>query len=430
MADDAGATGEPVVALHPAPPLRTEDGMRVATDLLDSDVVEIEGDVPEAAEDNADGAAAPPSTDTRSALWRATQLGLAIVVALAVLVGWLGFRANQSDQGQAQRSQFLEAARQTALNLTTIDWQKAESDVQRILDGATGEFHDEFAKQVDRGRHDHRGRAGVGDSRDSPCAGGGEREDVECRCPQTGFACLADAYLRAASRSSGQSLQRGVCAMRWPKSRRADAATDMDSVDETPAGTVQTATVQETNDTEAIAALGESDRDDQPTPSRRRIRWSRMIAYGVLPGLALLLALAAGYLKWQDNSVRDGQVARAESVRAATDGTIALLSYRPDTVQKELEAAQGRLTGTFLDSYKSLTHDVVIPGAKEKQISAVATVPAAASTSATENHAVVLLFVDQTVSVGKDAPTNTASSVRVTLDKVEGRWLISQFDPV
>jgi Mce-associated membrane protein len=218
--------------------------------------------------------------------------------------------------------------------------------------------------------------------------------------------------------------------MRWPKSRRADAATDIDSVDETPAGTVQTATVKETNETEAIAALGESDRDDQPMPSRRRIRWSRMIAYGVLPGLALLLALAAGFLKWQDNSVRDANVFREQSVRAATDSTVALLSYRPDTVQKDLEAAQGRLTGTFLDSYKSLTHDVVIPGAKEKQISAVATVPAAASTSATENHAVVLLFVDQTVIVGKDAPTNTASSVRVTLDKVEGRWLISQFDPV
>jgi len=218
--------------------------------------------------------------------------------------------------------------------------------------------------------------------------------------------------------------------MRWPKSRRADEETDIDSVDETPAVTVQTATVQEINETEAIAALGESDRDDQPTPSRRRIRWSRMIAYGVLPGLALLLALAAGFLKWQDNSVRDANVFREQSVRAATDSTIALLSYRPDTVQKELEAAQGRLTGTFLDSYKSLTHDVVIPGAKEKQISAVATVPAAASTSATGNHAVVLLFVDQTVIVGKDAPTNTASSVRVTLDKVEGRWLISQFDPV
>jgi Mce-associated membrane protein len=218
--------------------------------------------------------------------------------------------------------------------------------------------------------------------------------------------------------------------MRWPKSRRADEATDADSVDEKPAAPVQAVKVQEAKETEAFAAPDESDHDDQPTSSRRRIRWSRMIAYGVLPGLALLLALAAGFLKWQDNSVRDAQVASAESARAATDGTIALLSYRPDTVQKDLEIAQGRLTGSFLDSYKSLTHDVVIPGAKQKQISAVPTVPAAAPTSATENHAVVLLFVDQTVIVGKDAPTNTASTVRVTLDKVDGRWLISQFDPV
>ena len=34
------------------------------------------------------------------------------------------------------------------------------------------------------------------------------------------------------------------------------------------------------------------------------------------------------------------------------------------------------------------------------------------------------------VIIGQDAPTSTASSVRVTLDKVGGRWLISQFDPV
>ena len=37
------------------------------------------------------------------------------------------------------------------------------------------------------------------------------------------------------------------------------------------------------------------------------------------------------------------------------------------------------------------------PGAKQKQISAVATVPGAASISASANHAVVLLFVNQTI---------------------------------
>jgi Mce-associated membrane protein len=209
--------------------------------------------------------------------------------------------------------------------------------------------------------------------------------------------------------------------MRWLTSRRAGDPSETDSVEETPA---------EPEATEAAAEVDGSDHDEQLTGSSRRVRWSRPIVYVVLPALALLLASAAGFLKWQDGSARDAGVARAESVRAATDSTIALLSYKPDMVEKDLDAARGRLTGTFLNAYTSLTHDVVIPGAKQKQISAVATVPAAASTLATENHAVVLLFVNQTVIIGQDAPTNTASSVRVTLDKVGGRWLISQFDPV
>lgn len=125
-----------------------------------------------------------------------------------------------------------------------------------------------------------------------------------------------------------------------------------------------------------------------------------MIAYGLLPGLALALTCGAGLLKWQDGAVRDAAVARAESVRAATDGTTALLSYRPDTVQHDLESARSRLTGTFLDAYTQLTHDVVIPGAQQKQISAVATVAAAASVSTSADRAVVLLFVNQTITVG------------------------------
>jgi Mce-associated membrane protein len=173
-----------------------------------------------------------------------------------------------------------------------------------------------------------------------------------------------------------------------------------------------------------------ADHDEKPASAWRRIRWSRLIAYGLLPGLALLLASAAGYLKWQDASARDAQAARTASVQAATDGTVALLSYRADTVEKDLDAARGRLTGTFLNAYTSLTHEVVIPGAKQKQISAVATVPAAASISANANHAVVLLFVNQSLIIGQDAPTSTASSVRVTLDKVGDHWLISGFDPV
>jgi Mce-associated membrane protein len=164
----------------------------------------------------------------------------------------------------------------------------------------------------------------------------------------------------------------------------------------------------------------------------KRVSWGRIFAFGVLPALALILALAAGFLKWQDNSVRSSQIARIESVQAAKDTTVKMLSYKPDTVDQQLNDARALLSGTFRDEYTSLINDVVIPGAKQKQITAVASVPdgGAASVSAEPNHAVVLLFVNQTVVVGQDAPTDTASSVRVTLDKDGDRWLISKFDPV
>jgi Mce-associated membrane protein len=168
----------------------------------------------------------------------------------------------------------------------------------------------------------------------------------------------------------------------------------------------------------------------EPAKPKRQIQWARIFAYGVLPAIALLLALGAGYLKWMDNSVRNDESARNASIKAAQDSTIALLSYKADTVEQQLHAARDLLTGDFRDSYTSLTNDVVIPGAKQKQISAVATVPAVASVSANPRHAVVLVFVNQTVVVGQDAPTDTASSVRVTMDKIGDRWLISKFDPV
>jgi Mce-associated membrane protein len=42
---------------------------------------------------------------------------------------------------------FLQVGRQGAINLTTIDWQHADSDVQRILKSATGTFFDDFSKR-------------------------------------------------------------------------------------------------------------------------------------------------------------------------------------------------------------------------------------------------------------------------------------------
>jgi Mce-associated membrane protein len=165
-----------------------------------------------------------------------------------------------------------------------------------------------------------------------------------------------------------------------------------------------------------------------PTASPRRVNWSRVLVYGLLPGLALLLAMAAGLVKWKDSSIRTADIARGESIVAARDSAIALLSFRSDSVEQEVEAARQRLTDGFRDAYTQVTREALIPNAKERHVSATASIPAAASESVSGNHAVVLLFVDQTVTIGDLPPADASSSVRVTLDKIGDRWLVSGFD--
>ncbi|EUA23088.1 hypothetical protein I553_5100 [Mycobacterium xenopi 4042] len=77
----------------------------------------------------------------------AMALGVVMVVALTGLAGWLGFQGYQEHQAQQQREVFLRVGRQGALNLTTIDWQHADADIQRILDSATGTFYDDFSRR-------------------------------------------------------------------------------------------------------------------------------------------------------------------------------------------------------------------------------------------------------------------------------------------
>lgn len=91
---------------------------------------------------------AVPAKPRMSHLRQATIAGLVLVVVLAGLTGWLGYRTYKSQQAAEQRRLFLQVGRQGALNLTTIDWQEADKDVQRILDSATGTFYDDFQKRA------------------------------------------------------------------------------------------------------------------------------------------------------------------------------------------------------------------------------------------------------------------------------------------
>ena len=55
----------------------------------------------------------------------ALVFGVVAFVAVGTLSGWLGYRDYQSAKVDNQRHQFLQVARQGAINLTTIDWQES-----------------------------------------------------------------------------------------------------------------------------------------------------------------------------------------------------------------------------------------------------------------------------------------------------------------
>jgi Mce-associated membrane protein len=112
-------------------------------DAEETNVEDSEADEPEAER------AAEPGTRNRVQNWFSSIPGpitvsVAIIVALVGLGGWLGFRVHQDHQVQAQRSLYVQVARQTAINLTTIDYAEVDADIKRVLDSATGAFHDEF----------------------------------------------------------------------------------------------------------------------------------------------------------------------------------------------------------------------------------------------------------------------------------------------
>lgn len=136
MADDAAPDGEPTAS--------TSDEVD-AVEASDDEAVTEPADE---ADDAVDAENEAPPKEPMSHVRLATLVGLALVVALAGLTGWLAFRAWESHQAQQRHDLFLEAGKRGAQNLTTIDFQQAEADVQRVLDSATGTFYDDFQSRA------------------------------------------------------------------------------------------------------------------------------------------------------------------------------------------------------------------------------------------------------------------------------------------
>jgi len=104
------------------------------------------------------------------------------------------------------------------------------------------------------------------------------------------------------------------------------------------------------------------------------VNWSWVLAFGVLACAGAGFGVAAGFLKFQESSSHTDVIAASNRCRPPRTAPPHCCPISRTRSNNSWGAAKALLTGTFRDSYTSLTKDVVIPGAKQKQISAEASV--------------------------------------------------------
>jgi len=176
-----------------------------------------------------------------------------------------------------------------------------------------------------------------------------------------------------------------------------------------------------------------SARTDGPATTKRWIRrclarWRSIIATALV-GTAVGVALSLFFVLYRpDQQVGDAAAHRA--IQTASEGSVAVLSYAPDDLNRDFAKAQSYLTGDFLAYYIKFTEQIAAL-AQQKRVTETAKVVRAAVSELHPDSAVVLVFINQTAtSKEKPEPQTTASAARVTLTKVKGSWLISKLDPL
>lgn len=171
---------------------------------------------------------------------------------------------------------------------------------------------------------------------------------------------------------------------------------------------------------------------ESPSADRRRLPDIPLIPAALVLGLLAAGGLAGWlyFTQYRPDTQTDAAVAHS-AVNAARDGTVALLSYKPDTLDHDFAAAKSHLTGDFLNYYDQFTKQVITPATQSNAVATTAQVVGAAATEVHPNSAVVLIFVNQvTTSKERPDPAMAASTVLVSLTKLHGNWLINKFDPI
>lgn len=159
---------------------------------------------------------------------------------------------------------------------------------------------------------------------------------------------------------------------------------------------------------------------------RPRVTRTAALALGLLTlALATLTTVLAVALHRSAQTAEARRAALAAARASATD----VLSYDYRHLDADFAKARKHLTGAFRGQYDKTTASVVAQTAPQFQVVVAARVEAAGVKSASPDRAVVLVMVNQTTTSTKlPVPRVDQNRARLTMAKVDGRWLVARVE--
>ncbi|WAC94315.1 DUF3329 domain-containing protein [Mycobacterium sp. Aquia_213] len=161
------------------------------------------------------------------------------------------------------------------------------------------------------------------------------------------------------------------------------------------------------------------------TPLRER-PWGRYLRRGALP-LLLVASLAVngflGWKLWQEHEVREaGQQAQQAAIAYAQVLTSIDSTKVDENFRQVLDGATGEFKDMYTQSSVQLRQLLI-----DNKASAHGVVVDSAIQSESANKVVVLVFIDQTVANSQSPdPRIDRSRIKMTMEKVDGRWRASK----
>jgi Mce-associated membrane protein len=154
----------------------------------------------------------------------------------------------------------------------------------------------------------------------------------------------------------------------------------------------------------------------------------------VLAGLLVAALALDGFVVWREMSRRNAEEASARALHSALiqAPSVAeraagpLLSYRYDTLDRDLAEAQRYLTDAFRPGYTASIDELVRQEATRARATVEAQVLSSGVVEASGERADVLLFIDQTTtSPTRSEPTTALNRVVFSMVRRDGTWKVA-----